>query len=203
MWKKDHFASGPLPRSMTLFEQATQADVNQDLRATVQLYEQCAQTDTLAIREAALLNLLLIYWDCTFDYGVYCGLLADGFTELELAHMYQRKNEIQQVLAAAPFPSYEARFWGSYIREEESYGKESAQAIVAQLQHECPEEPLAAYYVVDRAAPRVADPSSAGAPPWALAQLEQLQAGLARAPQTYKTRLILNHIASMLQFHRL
>jgi hypothetical protein len=189
---------------MTLFKQATQADVNQDLRAAVQLYEQCAQTDALPhTREAALLNLLLIYWNCTFDYGLYCSLLAAGYTESELEHMYRRKNEIEQVLTAAPFPSYEARFWVSYIREEESYGKESAHSTIAHLQHECPEEPLAAYYVVNRAAPQVTDPSTAGAPAWALAQLEQLQAGLDREPQTFKNRRILSHIGSMLRFHHL
>lgn len=201
---KPPLAGRPFSLFMTLFEQATQADVNQDLRAAVHLYEQCAQADAPATtREVALLNLLVLYWHCTFDYGVYSSLLADGFTELELAHMYQRKTEIEQVLTAILLPSCETRFWVSYIQEEETYGDVSAAPTIAQLLQDCPEQALAAYYLVDRAAPRVMNPSAAGAPPWALVRVAQLQEELAHEPQTFKNRYLLNHIESLLHFHRL
>jgi hypothetical protein len=133
---------------MNSFELALQTDVEGRLVDAIRLYEAClAAAPPPALEQQALIHLLVMYWFCTFDYGMSTECRHLGVSEAELLQMYHRYQEILSVLQERYSADYESTFWSHYIAEEDSAGAVSAQTAIAALVEVQPDVNLGYLYL--------------------------------------------------------
>jgi hypothetical protein len=101
-------------------DKAIQADIANDLKIAISLYEECLleENSTLDV----FLNLGIIYWDISFDYGASSNFIADGvFSEEEVAGFSSKYNETLNKAKLIYPDNVELEFWMKYIKELTNY----------------------------------------------------------------------------------
>lgn len=162
---------------------ALEADESGQLKEAIGYYEEAIKSGELSPK--LFTNLIVIYWDLSFDYGANSNLLTEGIFTSDEVTGFDEKYKSLLGRSVKLFPdSVEIRFWDRYINEMITYSEHGSSDLFREFMRENPSFLTPLFYI---------NSFSSGLTKEEMTKFNELKQDLIQSP-TYMNRYVLSYM---------